>query len=107
MCTGANSIGPILAGTHGPPTITPMPGSDPCTENITCDSTRYNQFVITFYIGDTLVCGGGTVDDLNNFYSPFQCDTKNSGLFIDSFAVPAPDKAILCYCDPTMGACQN
>ena len=92
-----DDIETYLEANHGPPTITPVP-SDPCTETLICDSTRYNRVAQIFYSNNVLVCGSDSVDLINNVLNPYTCDAANSGLFVDTLNYP--NKAYLCYCDP-------
>ncbi|PAV63338.1 hypothetical protein WR25_25460 [Diploscapter pachys] len=61
LCGGDN-MAVILQRVHGPPTITPIPNSDPCSETIMCDPARYDAFIaITYIIGFGFNCDGETL----------------------------------------------
>ena len=84
----------ILQGVHGPPTITPMPNSVPCSETLMCDPTRYDR-VMEIYHGRTqLGCFSAGIGYLDAI-SPLQCDAVDSGLFLGGEGTPV--KAYLCY----------
>ena len=102
LCDGEGSnpnINYILALPHGPPTITPIPNSKPCSETIMCDPARYNTMLEIANIGGVLECGEGNVAFFNSL-NPFQCDKKKSG-FLDPANRPA--KSYLCYFNSTIG----
>ena len=84
----------ILERPHGPPTITLMPNSNPCSQAIMCDPTRYNRIVEIYNDGDGFTCNEASINFINNA-NPSQCDAANSGLFLDPNGDPI--RAILCY----------
>ena len=91
-----NNIAAILQGVHGPPTITPMPTSNPCSETIKCDPALYNRAIATAYDKGVLFCVEGSINLINDA-NPYVCDATNSGLFMDGSSVPMPVRAVLCY----------
>jgi len=93
LCAGRN-IATILQGVHGPPTITPMPNSDPCSQTLMCDPARYNRIIEIYKSGDVFRCYTSGIGFINNA-APSQCDAANSGLFLDPDGDPI--KAFLCY----------
>ena len=88
------NIDTYLDATHGPPIITPMPDSVPCSQTAMCDPNLYNTIVATYYLRGELTCYGGASAGLTNI-NPLQCNTANSELFTSNDGYPI--KAILCY----------
>ena len=80
---------------HGPPTITLMPNSNPCSETLMCDPTRYNRILEIYNDRDGFKCNeaGNFIDNAGSS----QCDKDESGLFLGIEGEPI--KALLCYND--------
>ena len=89
----------ILAGIHGPPTITPIPGGASCSETVTCDPACYNKVLEISRPPVGFLCYSSAITILNSV-GPFTC--RPSGFF-RSPTVFNPVRAFLCYFDPAAG----
>ena len=94
LCAG-RGITAILQGDYGPPTVTLMLNTNPCSQTAMCDPNIYNRYIGVYYVTSPAVlsCYTEPVATINN--NPSVCGSQMS----EPFRGPFGDylKAVLCY----------